>query len=70
MEKVADTDLATYISMYPHNTDCTDKFNLLISLAYRKDKTGKTLEEFIDMCLYMYGGTIAGAMIDYLSNHE
>ena len=70
MEKVADTDLGTFISKYPHNTDCSDKFGLLVSLAYRKDKTGKSLEEFVDWCASMYGGTIAAAMIDYLNNHE
>ena len=61
-------DLATFISEFPHNTDCGDKFITLVTLAYHQDKTGLSLEEFVEQCLYRYGGTVAGAMIDYLNN--
>ena len=61
-------DLATFMEAHPHNTDCGDKFKTLVFLAYSKDTKGYSLEEFIDKCLYRYGGTIAGAMIDYLNN--
>ena len=62
-------DLATYMQDHPHNTDCGDRFMELVGLAYSKDKTGASLEEFVQGCLDSYGGTVAGAMIDYLRNN-
>lgn len=58
-----------YMNKYPHNTDCSDKFMLLVELAYNKDTRGLSIEEFIDGCLAAYGGTVAAAMIDYLNNN-
>jgi len=63
-------DLASFMEKHPHNTYCSDKFYSLVYLAYQNDKTGKTLEEFVEYCLSLYGGTIAGAMIDYLINNS
>lgn len=62
-------DLATFISRHPHNSDTSDRFVSLIELCYRMDTRGLSLDEFVQDCLYHYGGTIAGAMIDYLINH-
>ena len=60
-------DLATFIKKYPHNTDCGDRFVLLVQMAYHRDKSGESLEEFIQTCLDRFGGTIAGALVEYLS---
>ena len=67
MEEVE--DLAEFIQRYPHNTDCGDKFLDLVTLAYRKDREGLSLEEFVNKCIYCYGGTVAGSLISYLKNH-
>ena len=62
-------DLATFMREHPHNTDCSDKFALLLLIAYRMDKEGLSLEEFVESCLGSYGGTVAEAMIEYIYNH-
>ena len=61
-------DFHEYMDKYPHNTDCGDRFERLIELAYRVNKQDQTKEAFIQGCLDSYGGTVAGAMIDYLYN--
>ena len=62
-------DLATFITRHPHNSDTSDRFMSLIELCYHMDTRGLSLNEFVQDCLYSYGGTIAGAMVDYLRNH-
>ena len=61
-------DFSEHIKKYPHNTNCTDRFMKLVELAYQKDTKGRSLEEFCQDCLDRFGGTIAGAMIDYLDS--
>ena len=60
--------LHEFVEKYPHNTNCTDRFDLLVSFAYDKSKTNKTVEQFVQGCLDSYGGTVAGALIDFLYN--
>lgn len=62
-------DFATFMKHHPHNTDCGDRFMELVNLCYSMDMSGRTLEEFVEMCISAYGGTVAGAMISYLKNH-
>jgi len=62
-------DFAIFMQEHPHNTDCGDKFMDLVWYCYNKDKSAESLEEFINHCLDTYGGTVAGAMIDYIINH-
>ena len=61
-------DFTEYMEKYPHNTDTSDRFMQLVEMAYHKDKTGASLEEFVQKCLDAYGGTVAGAMIAFLYN--
>jgi len=62
-------DFAAFMEKYPHNTDCGDKFLDLVQFCYTRDDSGDNIEEFIERYLEMYGGTVAGAMIDWLKNH-
>jgi hypothetical protein len=62
-------NFAEFMRQHPHNTDTTDKFLDLVSICYTLDKSGKSLEEFVQDCLDFYGGTVAGAMVSYLHNH-
>lgn len=62
-------DLKTFMERNPHNTDCTDRFEKLVKIAYHMDKSGKSLEEFVGTCLYKYGGTVAGALVDFIYNN-
>lgn len=61
-------DFAEFLEKYPHNSDTTDRFMMLVSICYRMDKKGLSLEEFVQECLDNYGGTVAGAMVEYLNN--
>ena len=63
-------DLATFMEAHPHNTDCGDRFMKLVILAHQADTRGLSLENFIQKCLDVYGGTVTGAMIDYLWNNR
>ena len=62
-------DFAAFMEKYPHNTDCGDKFLDLVQFCYTRDDSGDNIEEFIERCLEMYGGTVAGAMIEWLKDH-
>ena len=67
-----DTTLEKHMKKYPHNTDTGDKFPELVAWTYEhylKHNKFMGLEEFIQRCLDMYGGTIAGALVDYISNN-
>ena len=61
-------DVAQLMIDCPHNSDTTDRFNTLLELCYHMDKRGLSLDEFVDRCLNSYGGTVAGALVDYLYN--
>ena len=68
--KVENYDYKTFMEKYPHNTDAgVRKADLLVGLCYQRDRSGCSLEEFVQKCLDNYGGTVVGAMIDYLNNH-
>jgi hypothetical protein len=67
-KKKMKTDLMTFLEKYPHNTDTADRFMSLVKYCYDQDSRGFSLDEFVQFCLDSYGGTIAGAMVDYLRN--
>ena len=62
--------LKEYLEKFPHNTDCGSKFDEFLEFVYNKRKHDCTIEEFVEFCLYLYGGTVTGALIDYLRNSE
>jgi hypothetical protein len=63
-------DFSTFMEKYPHNTDCKGRFEILVYMCYNKCDNGMSLEEFINLCLSKYGGTIADSLIDYLYNNS
>jgi len=61
-------NLHEYMKQFPHNTDCGDRFSTLLQCAMALDKKGFSSEELVDWCLFNYGGTVAGALIDFIHN--
>ena len=64
-------DFHEYMTKYPHNTDCGDRFETLVTMSWnhnRRTQPSQSLEEFLQNCLDSYGGTLTGALIDYLHN--
>ena len=62
-------NLLEYLNLYPHNTDTNDRFYKLFEIAYTLDTKGDSPEEFAQNCLDNYGGTLAGALVDYIYNN-
>lgn len=67
-EPLSGMDFTTFVSKFPHNSNTQDDFIPLVMYAYQLDERGLSLEQFVDKCLDMYGGTIAGAMVQYIIN--
>ena len=61
-------DFTTFINEFPHNSNLGSNFIPLIAYAYRLDERGLSLEQFVQKCLDAYGGTVAGAIAQYLIN--
>jgi len=59
--------LEEYMEKYPHNYNCLESFQTLLTKAMRlNDNISMSPEELIERCLSRYGGTVADALIEFV----